>query len=102
MCRGKFYLKINKRADQNKAVQRGFFLKINKRTCMSIGYTRVCMTPILQTKVKLKMSVIPKIVTDEQHQLKYDRSLVENFNEHKIEHKQDKTLFYFLLSLWES
>ena len=56
------------------------------------------MTPILQTKVK--MSVIPKIVTDElQHQLKYDRSLVENFNEHKIEHKQDKTLFYFLLSL---
>ena len=26
-----FILKINKRADQNKAVQGGFFLKINKR-----------------------------------------------------------------------
>ena len=37
-----FFLKINKHADQNKAVQGGFFfLKINKCACTSIRYTRV-------------------------------------------------------------
>jgi hypothetical protein len=41
MCRGELFLKINKRADQNKAVQGKFFLKINKRACTSIRYTRV-------------------------------------------------------------
>ena len=36
---GDLFLKINKRADQNK--RGNFFLKINKRACMSIRYTRV-------------------------------------------------------------
>ena len=65
-CRGEFFLKINKPADQNKAVHIGwnrrageiflkinkradkirlyrveFFLKINKRACTSNRYTRV-------------------------------------------------------------
>ena len=38
------FLKINKRADQNKAVQGEFLLKINKRACTSIWYTRVHVT----------------------------------------------------------
>ena len=38
---GDFFLKNNKRADKNKAVQGEFFLKINKRECTSIRYTRV-------------------------------------------------------------
>ena len=38
---GQFSLKNNKRADQNKAVQGDFFLKIDKRACTSIRYTRV-------------------------------------------------------------
>ena len=41
MCRMEFFLKINKSADQNKAVQGDFFLKINKSACTSIRYTRV-------------------------------------------------------------
>ena len=41
MCRGEFFLKINKCADPNKTVQGGFFLKIKKRACTSIRYTRV-------------------------------------------------------------
>ena len=44
MCRGEFFLKINKRADQNKAVQGEFFLKIDKRAGMSIWHTRVVST----------------------------------------------------------
>ena len=51
MCRGDFFLKINKRADQNKAVQGEFFLKINERACTSIQYTRVCW------KFKLSISL---------------------------------------------
>ena len=38
---GNFFLKINKHADQNKAVQGDFLLKINKHACTSIRYTRV-------------------------------------------------------------
>ena len=38
---GEFFLKINKAADQNKAVQGDFLLKINKHACTSIRYTRV-------------------------------------------------------------
>ena len=41
LMRPEFFLKVNKRADQNKAVQGEFFLKINKCACTSIRYTRV-------------------------------------------------------------
>ena len=41
---GDFFLKINKRADQNKAVQGEFFLKINKRAdqnkAVNIGWNK--------------------------------------------------------------
>ena len=36
---GEFFLKINKRADHNKAVQGEFFSQINKRACRSIRYS---------------------------------------------------------------
>ena len=38
---GDFFLKNNKRADQNKAVQGEIFLKITKPACTSIPHTRV-------------------------------------------------------------
>ena len=41
MCREEMFLEMNKHADPNKAVQGGFFLKINKRACTTIRYTRV-------------------------------------------------------------
>ena len=38
---GRFFLKIKKRADQNKAMQGGIFSQNYKRACTSIQHTRV-------------------------------------------------------------
>ena len=51
-CRGELFLKINKRADQNKTVQGEFLLKINKHACTSIRYTRVSTFQPHSLKVK--------------------------------------------------
>ena len=54
MCRGEIFLKINERADQNKTVQVGEFLKINKCTVRNKGETSCKKSSNLQDLIDVQ------------------------------------------------
>jgi hypothetical protein len=66
-----FFLKINKHADQNKAMQGGFFFQNNKCACTSIRYARVSCHDLQENPFpKIELNKLTVIEHNFEHKFK--------------------------------